>query len=93
MVKGYILIKLVPGFEVTVADTVGCGDAFMAAVLVALLESEQDLSELDAYSLRQIATFANAAGALTATGQGVIPSLPTRQQVEELLKTPPQRHI
>ena len=75
----------VPGFEVTVADTVGCGDAFVGAMLLGLLESGQDVSEVDWYTMRGIATFANAAAALTATGSGVIPSLPTRQQVEEFL--------
>ena len=75
----------VPGFAVQVRDTVGCGDAFTAGMLVGLLESGQSEDEVDRYTLRKIATFANAAAALTATGSGVIPSLPTRQQVEEFL--------
>jgi len=77
----------VPGFQVTVADTVGCGDAFVAGMLLGLLESGQSEAEVDLYTLGKIATFANATAALTATGSGVIPSLPTRQQVEEFLNS------
>ena len=75
----------VPGYEVTVADTVGCGDAFTAGMLVGLLESGEEEGGVDLYTLRKIATFANAVAALTATGRGVIPSLASRQQVEEFL--------
>ncbi len=77
----------IPGFTVEVADTVGSGDAFAAGVLVGLLESDADAADIDWYSLQKIVTFANAAAALTATGQGCIPALPTRQQVAEFLET------
>ena len=75
----------VPGFEVPVDETTGCGDAFTAAMLVQLLEAEEDVSELTFEQLTELFTFANAAGALTATGHGAIPSLPTREEVLELL--------
>lgn len=85
--------KHIPGFEVTVADTVGCGDAFVAGMLVGLLESGENEAEVDLYTLGKIATFANGAAALTATGSGVISSLPTRQQVEEFLDSHGVRFI
>ncbi len=75
----------IPGFTVEVADTVGCGDAFTAAVLVKLLESDSDIAELDWLALKEIMTFANATAALTATGKGGIPAMPSRQQVDEFL--------
>lgn len=73
------------GIEVPVEETTGCGDAFVAAMLVWLLESEDDVSDLDEEQLQELFRFANAAGALTATGKGAIPSLPTREEVYELL--------
>lgn len=75
----------VPGFEVPVDETTGCGDAFTAAMLVWLLECEQDVSELEHAQLEELFRFANAAGAITATGHGAIPSLPTRDEINELL--------
>ncbi len=76
----------VPGFAVEVADTVGCGDAFTAGVLVHLLETDRDVADLDWYALREIVTFANATAALAATGKGGIPAMPSRQQVDEFLR-------
>lgn len=75
----------VAGFEVPVDETTGCGDAFTAAMLVQLLESDRDVSDVGFEELVELFTFANAAGALTATGHGAIPSLPTREEVLELL--------
>ncbi len=75
---------MVPGFTVNVVDTVGCGDTFVAAILAQLVEAEQDLEELTQSQLYEMVRFANAA-ALTATGPGVMGSLPTWEQVEKLL--------
>jgi len=61
---------------VTAVDTVGAGDAFTAALTVALVEG-QDPPE----ALR----FACAAGAVAATRAGAQPSLPTRAEVDSLL--------
>lgn len=77
-----------PGFEVPVDETTGCGDAFVAATLVWLLECEKDVSDLELEELQELFRFANAAGALTATGKGAIPSLPARDEVHELLGLP-----
>lgn len=73
-----------PGFAVEVADPLGAGDGFTAAMLARLLgagpPAQMSRAELDA-AMR----WANAAGALTCTGQGVIPSLPTTEQVSQFL--------
>lgn len=72
----------VPGFPVNAVDTTGAGDGFVAGLLVGLLERD---FALDADALRAIARFANAVGAITTTGKGAIPSLPTRSAVEAFL--------
>jgi ribokinase len=68
---------LVPAFPVTPVDTTAAGDAFVAALTVAMAGG---LSLVDA--LR----WGNAAGALTATRLGAQTSLPSRSEVEALLQ-------
>ena len=63
--------------EVTVVDTTGAGDTFVAALTVALLEGMDQSAAL---------TFACAAGALTATRAGAQSSLPTRAEVDRILR-------
>ncbi len=75
----------VPGFTVTAVDATGCGDAFMAALLVRLLRvrarAAKDFSaELMGKALR----WANAAGALTARKKGVMNALPDAAEVDGL---------
>lgn len=65
-------------FTVQAVDTTAAGDAFVAALAVALAEGRPF-----AAALRE----ASAAGALATTRAGAQPSLPTRAQVDELLKT------
>lgn len=67
---------LIPGFEVEAVDSVGAGDAFCAALAVALCE---------AAPLPDAVRFANAAGALAVTKPGAQAALPTRPEVEALL--------
>mgnify|MGYP000216973356 CR=1 FL=1 len=61
---------------VTALDTVGAGDAFTAALTVALVEGQEPLDAL---------RFACSAGAAAAARAGAQPSLPTRAEVEALL--------
>ncbi len=75
----------VAGFAVQEVDATGCGDAFMAGLLVALLGSGRLPGDLDSATLAEIGRFANAAGALTATRKGGIPALPARAAVEAFL--------
>jgi fructokinase len=69
------------GYSVEAVDTTGAGDSFMAGVLVGILEHETDYSE----HFDDILAFANAVGAITTTGRGAIPSLPTRDQVQAFI--------
>jgi sugar/nucleoside kinase (ribokinase family) len=47
-----------------------------------LIRETTPIGELPEARLRAITRYANAAGALTCTKPGVIPSLPTRAEVE-----------
>ncbi|MFS2014325.1 carbohydrate kinase [Azospirillum sp. CT11-132] len=73
----------VPGMAVTAVDTTGAGDAFVAALLAGILEDVDTAFTPD--RLRDICRFANAAGALTTTAPGAIPSLPDRAAIDRLL--------
>jgi len=65
-----------PAHEVDVVDTTGAGDAFTAALAVALAEKE---------GYEEAVEFANAAGALAVTKLGAQSALPTREELERFL--------
>lgn len=67
----------VPAFKVQPVDTVGAGDAFCGG-LAAALSFGLPMAE----ALR----WASATGALATTKAGAVPSLPSRESVEELLE-------
>lgn len=64
-------------FKVTAVDTVAAGDAFCGALSAALARG---------LSMAESLRWASAAGALTATGRGAVPSLPPLALVTELLE-------
>lgn len=66
----------VESFKVKPVDTVAAGDSFNAALAVAVTEGR---------SLYESLRFANAMGALTVQVKGAIPSLHSREEVEEFL--------
>jgi ribokinase len=72
-------VEHVPGQKVNVVDTTGAGDAFTCALGVALAEGRRALTEA--------VRFATFAGALACTKLGVIPALPSRDEVETLMKS------
>lgn len=74
----------VDGFAVDVVDTLGAGDAFVAAMLMQLMKHE-NLQSLDTSLLEAIMRYANAAGALATQKVGVIPALPTPPEIELFL--------
>ncbi|TYG91862.1 hypothetical protein ES288_A12G296500v1 [Gossypium darwinii] len=73
----------VPGIKVKAVDTTGAGDAFVGGLLSSLA-SYLNLFQ-DEKGLREALAFANACGALTVTGRGAIPALPTKQAVVDAL--------
>ena len=75
----------IDGFHVDVVDTVGCGDAFMAALLAGVLES--DLTQLVEADLLRLGRVACAAGAVMAATAGAMEAMPTFSQINELLES------
>ncbi len=74
--------------KVRTVETTGCGDAFTAAILSKVIDwKRQDKSMVDlrANELHRTLLFANAAGALTATRRGVMPSLPTYTELVDFI--------
>jgi fructokinase len=74
----------VPGYRVEVHDTTGAGDAFTAAVLAAIVETQGTLD--DPALLERALRRANAFAALTVTRPGAIPGMPTRARLEAFMK-------
>jgi len=67
----------IPAFDVDLVDQTGCGDAF-AGALAAYLAVEDDM--------RKAVEFASAAGALACTKFGSIETMPTREEIIQLLQ-------
>jgi fructokinase len=75
----------VPAFSVTTIDATGCGDAFIASLLYQLTQTADWHQQLALDRLEAALRYANAVAALTAQTQGVIPALPTADQVVAFL--------
>jgi ribokinase len=73
--------RLLP-HSVHVVDTTAAGDAFVGSMAVALTEGK---AVIDA------AIWGNAAGALSVTGAGAQPSLPSRERLEAFMEKSPAR--
>jgi fructokinase len=79
----------VPAFTVDFVEATGAGDAFVGGLLISMLERmrrEVSLYKPHEDEVREILFFANACGALTVTKKGVIPALPTLDEVESFIK-------
>ncbi len=76
-------------YDTRVVDTTGSGDAFVGAVLYKMAELDKRPEQLTKSEVHEITDFANAAGAFAATEKGAIPSLPTKDQVEQCRKNTP----
>ena len=68
-----------PGFRINVVDATGAGDSFDAGFIFAYILQRQSLAEA--------LHFANACGALCATGYGGTAAQPTLPQVQGMLKS------
>ena len=76
------------GFQVEVVDPLGAGDGFVAAMLAKLMQTFDvggAALRLDEDQLRDIMTYANAAGALSTQRVGCIPALPSASEIEAFL--------
>lgn len=66
----------VPSFHVNVVDTTGAGDTFNASFI---------FGQLNGWTLRKSAIFANAIGAITVTKMGAGANVPTKKEVIHFL--------
>lgn len=77
----------IPSIPVSPVDTTGAGDAFIGCLLYLLSSLENPEKIMDNYDmLSEMVRTSNAAGALTTTQFGAIPSLPDQRQLKESLK-------
>jgi ribokinase len=72
--------KFLPAFSVRPVDTTAAGDAFNGGLAVALTQGK---------GLEESARFASAVAAISVTRTGAQPSMPTLQEVNNLLKRSP----
>jgi sugar/nucleoside kinase (ribokinase family) len=72
-------------FRVKTVDATGCGDAFVAGLIWQLIRRGGWREQLTVARMREVLRYANAVGALTSLTLGVIPALPTADQVKEFL--------
>lgn len=68
---------VVPSFKVEAVDTTAAGDTFCGTLATALVEGKP---------LLEAVRFANAAAAVCVTRLGAQPSIPSREEIEALLK-------
>ncbi|NLL33732.1 MAG: carbohydrate kinase [Clostridiales bacterium] len=76
-------------YDVKTIDTTGAGDCFMGAVSYCLLQLEKGIDNLTEDEITYILQFANAAGSLSTTKSGAIPSIPTVDEVLHCMNTVP----
>lgn len=72
----------VPAFEVKVVDATGAGDAFLAATLSHLAETDS----FDEETLREATRRGTAAGAFACTDFGAMSALPTKDELERFIE-------
>ena len=79
-------------FKVSAVDTTAAGDAFVAGLLLRLVESGVGAGNFDAFLSDQAAIadalrHAAAAGAIATTKHGAFAAMPTRDEIQNLLRT------
>jgi fructokinase len=78
-----------PAFQADLIDATGAGDAFMGAALLRLnerLNGDRPVFTMARGEIEDLLRFAHACGALTVTRKGVIPALPTMDEVQRFLE-------
>lgn len=80
----------VQGFKVKVIDTTGAGDAFLGCLLYKILENESSLHDLTIQQMTSMLTFANAGGALVTTRKGALGSMPTTDEINQIIESSKQ---
>ena len=79
--------EIVPPFPAGVVDTTGAGDSFWGGFLSAFLESNLEPAKVTLADAKMMVRVGNAVASLCVRKRGGIPAMPTRPEVEALLKT------
>ena len=75
----------VPGFvQKNTIETTGAGDTFCGCMLHYIIQ--HGLEDLTEENLRELLTFANAAASVITTRKGALAIMPSKEEVEELLR-------
>ena len=75
----------VPGFvQKNTIETTGAGDTFCGCMLHYIIQ--HGLEDLTEENLRELLTFANAAASVITTRKGALAVMPSKEEVEELLR-------
>jgi len=74
-----------PAYPVTVVDSTGAGDAFLAGLLHQLVRQPRLLEMPSPEAVAQAMAFASACGAMVCTGAGAIDPQPWPEAVAALL--------
>ena len=69
--------RLIPGFRVKAVDTTAAGDVFNGALAVSIAEGA---------AINDAVRFAHAAAAISVTRPGAQPSIPSRREIDRLLR-------
>lgn len=72
------------GFKVATIETTGAGDTFCGSVLGSVVE--HGLDDITEEQLKMLLTFANAAAAVVTTRKGAICSMPSKDEVMNLIE-------
>ena len=75
----------VPGFvQKNTIETTGAGDTFCGCMLHYIIQ--HGLEDLTEENLRELLTFANAAASVITTRKGALAVMPSKEEVERLLR-------
>ena len=78
--------QTVEAFSVEAVDTTGAGDSFWGGFLSCYLGLAKEIGELTPEDLRKCAITGNAVAGLCVQKRGGIPSIPTKEAVEEFIR-------
>ncbi len=79
-----LCVEVQPFLQENTIETTGAGDTFGACCLYHVLQ--YGLENLDEQNLTQMLTFANAAASIVTTRKGALRVMPSREEVEALIK-------
>lgn len=74
-----------PTFNADTIDTTGAGDAFFGGIIYSYIKSGKKVDEINADDINEFLTFANAAGTIVTTRKGALMSMPSLEEINDLI--------